>query len=123
MKLVAQETESRPLFDWLRGRPVLTSVLGTVEVLRAARRIATATGDVNVVRRASEVLASVAIAGLTDGVAERAAWADPPTLRSLDAVHLATALLAGPLDGFVVYDDRLAEAARAAGMTVAQPGR
>jgi predicted nucleic acid-binding protein len=49
--------------------------------------------------------------------------ADPRTLRSLDAVHLATAALAAPLEAFVVYDDRLAEAARAVGITVVQPGR
>lgn len=124
MKLVAHEAESQPLIDWLRGRPTLiTSILGRVEVLRVARRIAAATGDAGVVRRAFDVLAVVAIVGLTDGIAERAGVADPPTLRSLDAVHLATALFAAPLDAFVVYDDRLAEAARAAGMTVAQPGR
>ncbi len=124
MKLVAHETESQPLIEWLRGRSVLmTSVLSRVEVLRVARRVAAATGDASVIGRASDVLASVAIIGLTDGVAERAGVADPPTLRSLDAVHLATALLAAPLDAFVAYHDRLAEAARAAGMTVAQPGR
>lgn len=46
----------------------------------------------------------------------------PPQLRSLDAIHLATALALGPrLDAVVVYDTRLAEAARAAGLAVEAP--
>jgi predicted nucleic acid-binding protein len=61
--------------------------------------------------------------GVTPGVADRAAMADRPSLGSLDAVHLATAVLAAPREAFVVYDDRLAEAARAVGITVVQPGR
>lgn len=44
------------------------------------------------------------------------------TLRTLDAVHLASALhLIGELDAFVTYDDRLAEAARAVGLPVVRP--
>jgi predicted nucleic acid-binding protein len=39
-----------------------------------------------------------------------------------DAIHLATAFLAGPIDAFVADDDRLIDAARAAGITVVQPG-
>lgn len=124
MKLVASEAETEPLTEWLRDRPTrITSIVSTVEVLRAVRRVASATEEAGLVRRASDVLASVAITGVTPGVADRAAMADPPTLRSLDAVHLATAVLAAPLEAFVVYDDRLAEAARAVGMTVVQPGR
>lgn len=110
--------------EWLRDRPVrMTSVLSKIEVMRAARRVATATDDRSVIARASAVVASVAIAGVSDAIADRAGVVDPPILRSLDAVYLATAVLAGPLDAFVAYDDRLAEAARAAGMSVVQPGR
>lgn len=124
MKLVAHEAETESLIEWLRERPIrVTSILSQVEVLRAVRRVAKATEDAGLTRRASDVLASVAITGLTPGIADRAAMADPPSMRSLDAVHLATAVLAAPLEAFVAYDDRLAEAARAAGMTVAQPGR
>jgi predicted nucleic acid-binding protein len=110
--------------EWLRDRPTrITSIVSKVEVLRAVRRVANATEEASLVRRATDVLASVAITGVTPAVADRAAMADPPTLRSLDAMHLANAVLAAPLEAFVVYDDRLAEAARAAGMTVVQPGR
>jgi len=124
VKLVAREAETDALTAWLRDRPVrITSVLSKIEVMRAARRVAAATEDRSVVARASAVVASVAIAGVSDAIAARAGVVDPISLRSLDAVHLATAVFAGPLDAFVAYDDRLAEAARVAGMGVVQPGR
>ncbi|WP_235926075.1 PIN domain-containing protein [Actinokineospora pegani] len=58
--------------------------------------------------------------------ATAAAYLDP-RLRSLDAIHLATAqVLAAdaenPLHAFVSYDKRLLDAAEAEGMPVAAPG-
>lgn len=121
---MAREPETDALTEWLRDRPVrITSVLSKIEVMRAARRVAAATEDEAVVDRASAVVASVALTGLSDAIADRAGVVGRPTLRSLDAVHLATAVLAGPLEAFVAYDDRLAEGARSAGISVVQPGR
>lgn len=122
MKLVARETETDALLEWLRVRPIrLTSVLSKVEVGRAAGRVAEVTRDNGLIARASAVLATLAVVGISDAIAERAALLRPSTLRSLDAVHLATALLAGPLEAFVAYDDRLLQAARDAGLSVARP--
>lgn len=124
MKLAAREAETDALREWLRDHPLrITSVLSKVEVVRAARRVAAATGDEGVIGQASAVVGSVTIIGVSDAIADRAAASAPRALRTLDAVHLATALLTGPLDGFVAYDDRLADAARAAGIRVVQPGR
>jgi hypothetical protein len=48
----------------------------------------------------------------------------PPELRCLDAIHLATALRLGEeLARFVAYNTRLADAARAVGLTVDSPNR
>jgi uncharacterized protein len=48
---------------------------------------------------------------------------DPVTVRSLDAIHLATALhIQGQLIAFVAYDSRLCDAARTAGLPVQAPG-
>ena len=59
---------------------------------------------------------------LDDAIANVAAALRPPLLRTLDAIHLATALALLPeLDAFVTYDDRLAEAARAIGLPVVRP--
>lgn len=91
--------------------------------MRAARRVAAATEDPTAIARAAAVMASLAVTSVSDAIADRAGVVDPPLLRSLDAVHLATALLAGPVEAFVAYDDRLAEAARSAGISVVQPGR
>jgi predicted nucleic acid-binding protein len=58
-----------------------------------------------------------------DGSVARIAGTLPPrTLRSLDAIHLASALaLEDELDGFVTYDARLADAALGAGLSVVAP--
>lgn len=56
-------------------------------------------------------------------VFDHAGRLDPPSLRSLNALHLAAALTLGPdLAGFVGYDQRLLDAAAAVGITVASPG-
>jgi predicted nucleic acid-binding protein len=47
---------------------------------------------------------------------------EPPVLRSLDALHLATAVLIGA-EVVVTYDERLAESAAAVGLTPVAPGR
>ena len=58
-----------------------------------------------------------------DVLAATASRLTPAGLRTLDAVHLATALaIRSDLDAFVTYDDRLAEAARAVGLPVVRPG-
>ena len=56
-------------------------------------------------------------------IVERAADLAPPELRSLDALHLATALeLGGELGRFFCYDSRLARAAAALSVDVQHPG-
>ncbi len=120
---MSDEAESGALTEWLRHRSArIASVIGRVELTRAARRVAAATGETSVVDRVASVLASVTLTGVSDAIADRAGMAQPSSLRSLDALHLATAFLAGPLEAFVTYDRRLAEAARSAGLAVVQPG-
>ena len=64
-----------------------------------------------------------AIAGVAAAIAGVAAAIAPSAIRTLDAIHLATALALMPeLDAFVTYDDRLADAARALGLPVVRPG-
>ncbi len=64
------------------------------------------------------------LVAMTEDVLMRAGRPFPlEPIRTLDAIHLATAILAGPVEAFVAYDDRLVDAARSTGMTVVQPGR
>lgn len=72
--------------------------------------------------RADAIAATLAVAELDDTV-ERVAIGLDPGLRALDAIHLATALAAGPsLQAFVCYDARLVRAAEDIGLEVVSPG-
>jgi uncharacterized protein len=74
--------------------------------------------------RAGHVLRRVHLLSLDDDLLARAASLDPPELRSLDALHRASAALLGAELGVVLaYDGRLLAAARALGFAVASPGR
>jgi len=69
------------------------------------------------------VLARLTLLALTEEVRRVAGRLELARLRSLDAIHLATALhVREEVDGFVCYDGRLIEAARSAGLSVFTPG-
>jgi predicted nucleic acid-binding protein len=78
--------------------------------------------DAEQLRRARHVLATIDLVRVSDRIVEAASTVPPPELRTLDAIHLATAeYLDGDVGTFVTYDDRLAAAAAARGLKVAQP--
>lgn len=120
VKLIVAEAESAGLFAFLQFRTKLvSSVLTEVEVTRAIRRAAQ---DEMALRRTRRILDGLWLINVSTGIRSGAAGIDPPGLRSLDAIHLATALSFGAgLDAFVVYDTALAKAARALGMRVVSP--
>ena len=122
MKLIRAEDETAALRMWLElhpEQPVVSSELGRVEVLRAARRV----GD-QVLAEARAVVGDLDLVPLDRAVQDVACDIGAPVLRTLDALHLASALLLGEtLTEFVAYDRRLADAARAAGLVVATPGQ
>lgn len=121
MKLVRREDETAALRDWMSVRseqPVISSELGRVEVLRVARRV----GD-RASTEARAVVADLDLVPLDRAVQDLACDVDGPPLRTLDALHLASATQLGEdLAAFVTYDQRLAAAARTAGLVVAMPG-
>lgn len=118
VKLVVAEPESAVLRTYLRRRrPLVSSALARTEVHRAVLP-----AGPKVVRRAIEVLARIDLVRIGTPILETAGALEPLELRSLDALHLATALHLGEdLARFVVYDERLREAARAAGLPVVSP--
>ena len=122
MKLVRFEDETSALRNWLDMRPeqsAVTSELGRVEVLRAARRV-----DSHVLAEARAVVGDLDLVALDRAVQDVASDIGDPSLRTLAALHLASALLLGEgLTAFVAYDRRLADAARGAGLAVAAPGQ
>ncbi len=117
MKLAVEEAESQALLTAIEGQgPYVTSVVGEVETVRACRRASVPGDQIDRLRDALVVIA------LDDEVRQIAAAVDPPPLRTLDAIHLATALsLGGELDRIVTYDARLAQAAELAGLAVVAP--
>ncbi len=120
VKLVSAEPETQALQYWRsqRYRDLVAGDLAQTELLRAARKLTPAHVQV-----AREVLDSVQLMRLGERVFEQAGLLNPPALRSLDAIHLATALdLGHDLEGIVTYDTRLAEAAVHNGVTVVSPG-
>ncbi|MEO5965859.1 MAG: type II toxin-antitoxin system VapC family toxin [Candidatus Limnocylindrales bacterium] len=117
VKLVIEEPESRALNRWyVEAERLLTSRIGVVETIRASARRPFDAAHLD------RILSDVEVVELDPGLAVAAAAVPPPGLRTLDAIHLATALALLPeLDAFVTYDDRLAEAARAVGLPVVRP--
>ena len=121
VKLVAAEAESGSLRAWLADHSDrVTSVIAHVEVRRALRRANASRSDL---QRAAEIVDRIGLLALERAVIDLAARLDPSDLRSLDAIHLASALSLGTdLAGLVTYDARLAAAAQAARIEVWSPG-
>ncbi len=121
LKLLFQEHESDSLQDWLAARPgvpTVSSGLAKVEVLRATRRI-----DAAALPDARTMLGQLDLVPCAGPVIELASDLEGPLLRSLDALHLASALsLGADMADFVAYDHRLLEAAAEAGLAIHQPG-
>ncbi len=97
-------------------RQIYSSRIAQVEVTKAARRH---TPDAD----PTAVFARLSWVELDDGIADAAGVAGGSMLRTLDAIHVASALrVAAGIESFVTYDARQASAAEAAGLTILSPG-
>lgn len=121
IKLLVEEPESSALEGWLSTRrsvPRTSSELARIEVVRAVRRL-----DLRLVAGARVLLAELDLVPISSAIVERAAELGDPALRSLDAIHLASALaIRTGLTDVIAYDHRLVAAAEAAGLEVTRPG-
>jgi predicted nucleic acid-binding protein len=117
LKLITVEEETTALRAWFTSHDAIwSSQLLYTEALRASARLGIGTDLVE------ETLDTISLVVPSVTTFAMAAPLQPPTLRSLDAIHLATAMeLGGDLEGFVAYDARLAGAARALSMDVVAP--
>lgn len=118
-KLVTVEAESVALRARLGPAPTqASSVLLRVELLRATMQL-----DRDRVGYAREALDNITLLAVSDDVIEDAATLHvDPFLRSLDAIHVATARRLGPdLTALVTYDRRMAQAAQQLGLPVESP--
>lgn len=120
VKLVHAEPESQALRDWLDERadsPWTSSTLLEVETFRALAR-----HTPEAITRLHQLLDLIDLVEIGPAIRIRTQTIRPATVRTLDAIHLATALHLHPAPtSFVTYDKRLAEAANQAGLIVAMP--
>ncbi|MGH9222005.1 MAG: type II toxin-antitoxin system VapC family toxin [Vicinamibacterales bacterium] len=117
VRLSQLERESQALIDFLDRHEIeaSTSIVSEVEVMRTLRR--SGLDD-------DQPLRGFYLLQLDEDVRREAVRLGSPLLRSIDAIHIATALaIADNQLDFVTYDDRQAAAARDCGLRVVQPGR
>jgi len=117
VRLILEEPGSAAMNRWfIESSRVLTSRVGVIETQRAASR-----RDHDPAHRET-VVRDVGVIELDAAIAALAATLGPAGLRTLDAIHVASAVAIGvDLDAFVTYDDRMAEAARVLGLPVVRP--
>jgi predicted nucleic acid-binding protein len=120
VKLVVAEPESMALIERLRNWPErVSSALALTELPRALARVSAGTVAH---RRAREVMGRIALVDVDRRILATAAAIEPNSLRTLDAIHLATALtMREDLEVIVTYDRRLRAAAERVRIDVAAP--
>ena len=120
LKLLAEESHSRAFakfYDENADASWVSSALLRVEVIRAVSRAMPAA-----LPDARSLLLAFDYVSIDDEVVDAAMNEPDRMLRSLDAIHLVTARVLGTdLDGLATYDDRLAAAAKDAGIPVIDP--
>lgn len=119
VKLVVEEQESAAARAYLAGRSArrVSSALLRTESLRAVRHLGPET-----LATVREGLRRVDLIGIDDRILDAAGILEPAVLRTLDSIHLATAMAVGDdLEAIVTYDERMVEAARLMGLPTATP--
>jgi predicted nucleic acid-binding protein len=120
VKLVVDEPESVALKEYLRQSraQLASSLVARIEVIRAVR---IASPSLVVQADARSLLEELVLAPVGEVIIEAACHLATAAVRTLDAIHLATLQLVDP-DEVVVYDRRLADAARDLGYRTVAPG-
>ncbi len=118
VKLIIEEDESEALRRAIEeaGVGLLTSQIAEIEVARAVK-----VANPDQLGECERLLASCTRVRVSESIVRRATMLASAHLRTLDAIHLATALRAD-VATMLVYDERLGTAAGAAGLTVLRPG-
>ncbi len=119
IKVVVDEDESAALRTFLASRAarLISSALLRTEALRAVRHLGP-----DALASVREGLRRVDLIGIDDRILDSAGTLEPRVLRTLDAIHVATALAAGDdLDALITYDERMVDAARLLGLRTLSP--
>jgi len=119
VKVVVEEGESAALREFLATSDArrVSSALLRAESLRAVRYLGP-----DALSAVREGVRRVDLIAIDDRILDAAGILEPRVVRTLDAIHLATALAIGDdLDAVVTYDERMIEAARLLGLPTASP--
>lgn len=120
VKALHQEAESVAFGQWMdaNAQRCYTSDLTRVELLRVAGRLGTAERV-----QARAILDALNLLRISSEICDTAGLLEPIALRSLDAIHLVTALQLGDdLEALVTYDLRLGEATQMLAIPLLSPG-
>lgn len=120
-----EEEGATALRACLQGANLISSELLLTEVPRALQRVATESPRFQLKRalqRAGEIFDTFSLRAVDEALLIGAGMLAEPNLRSLDAIHVATALHLYPIDAFVTYDKRQAAVAELVGLQTLAPG-
>lgn len=120
IKLLVEESDSKAVAEFYDAHlesEWVSSALLRIEVTRAVTRAMPV-----LLPDARDLLLAFSFVSMDDEMVEGAMNEPDRALRSLDAIHLATARVLGPeLDGLLTYDERLIRAGADAGLTIVTP--
>ena len=119
VKLIVDEPKSQSFGTWLKDckQDLFVSEIAHTEVARAVLRV-----DSRLTSQLKTVFERFGTIRVSSQVLTVASVLNPSTLRTLDAIHLASCLILGDdLNGFVTYDDAQSEAAIQNGIKVVAP--
>ena len=119
VKLIVNEQHSKSLSSWVDGckQDLFISELARTEVSRAIARV-----DPNLNKQFNAIATRFGVIRVSTQVLTIAAVLSPTTLRTLDAIHLASCVILGDdLTGFVTYDNAQASAASINSIEVITP--
>jgi predicted nucleic acid-binding protein len=125
VKLAIEEPGSVALRTLIADADVVSSELVLAEVPRAIRRAAAREGSIELdelLKRVARSLDAVGLRPVDHAVLFGAGSISEPALRTLDAIHIATAVYLNPISAFITYDERQAAVARLAGLRTVAPG-
>lgn len=125
VKLAREEPESDALRAYVDDAGLLSSELVLTEIPRALQRAAAIDRQLSLdllLERAEALVSSLALRPVDRDLLLWAGGLGEPALRTLDAIHVASAVDLEPIEAFVTYDERQAAAARLAGLQTVSPG-
>ncbi len=125
VKIVREEPETSALRAFFAEADIVSCELVLAELPRAIRRAVSLDPQLpleRLIEQAGEIIGAIGLVPVDRALLLAAGALAEPALRTLDAIHVAAAVEANPLDAFVTYDERQAAAARLAGLRTVQPG-